>query len=120
MNLNFVKRIIKWNQERGNERGVIDKHLEIQMLEEELEEFKNTENEVDELDALVDLIYVSIGSMHKLGLSPQQIEKAINIVCKANESKKSIKDKSGKIIKDKDFNKPEPELQKILDERNKN
>jgi predicted HAD superfamily Cof-like phosphohydrolase len=113
MKLNFVKRICKWNTDRGNVRGEIDKNLEQGMLDEELEEFKDAESAVDELDALVDLIFVAIGSMHKLGLNPQEIEKAINIVCDANDKKLSDK-KKGKIAKPKDFTGPEEELQKIL------
>ena len=116
MKLNFIKRICKWNETRGNKRGSIDKQLEQDMLDEELEEFKDAEDFVDELDALIDLTFVTIGSMHKLGLSPQQIDKAINIVCDANDKKLAKKNADGKIQKPEDFEPPEKKLQEILDE----
>jgi predicted HAD superfamily Cof-like phosphohydrolase len=116
MKLNFIKRICKWNEDRGNECGSIDNQLEYDMLSEELEEFKNANDTVDKLDALVDLAFVTIGSMHKLGLSPQQIDKAINIVCDANDKKLAEKNANGKIQKPNDFVPPETKLQEILDE----
>ena len=114
MKNNFIKRICKWNQDRGNLIGEIDKNLEQELLDEELEEFKDAESAVDELDAILDIIFVSIGTLHKMGLIPQDIETGINIVCTANEAKLAIKNDSGKIVKSSDFVNPEPELQKIL------
>jgi predicted HAD superfamily Cof-like phosphohydrolase len=95
----------------------MDKQLEISMLSEELTEFKDAKTEVDELDAIVDLIYVSIGTLHKTGLSPEQIDEAINVVCDANNAKLFTKTIHGKIMKNHDFEPPEDKLQEILDNR---
>ena len=115
MNMNFIKRITKWNEERGNNSGEIDVSLEHDMLLEEVTEFYGSEKDVDKLDALADTIFVAIGSMYKLGLTPQQIDKAINIVCDANEKKLSDKKDNGKISKPVGFVGPEAQLQRILD-----
>ena len=119
MNLDFIQRITKWNEDRGNQRGHIEYMLEHKMIEEEVDEFFDAEKDVDRLDALCDVVFVAVGSMHKLGLTPQQIDKAMNTVCDANDKKLANKKSNGKISKPKDFIGPEPKLQKILDEINK-
>ena len=56
--------------------------------------------------------------MAKLGLTPQQIQRGILAVNRANVQKLGMpRDEHGKLIKPKDFVGPEVELQKILDER---
>ena len=74
--------------------------------------------DVDRLDKILDIIYFSYGAALKLGLSHSQIDRAMDIVCKANLTKLSVgKDEQGKQMKPIDFISPEPKLQKILDER---
>jgi len=131
MKLNFIKRICKTNEVLwNNPRGHIEYNLEHNMLKEELEELKQAitnasfsnepmiESETEMLDALVDIIYVAVGSMHKLGLTPQQIDNAINIVCDANEAKSGKKNADGKVSKPDNFPEPQPKLKKLLEERN--
>ena len=75
--------------------------------------------DVDRLDKACDAVVFAIGSMAKLGLNPQQIQRALLVVNNANMQKlknKSV-DEQGKLNKPKDFVNPEPLLQKILDER---
>lgn len=75
-------------------------------------------SDVDRLDKACDAIVFAIGSMAKLGLTPSQIEQALNIVTSANLQKLDMpKDDHGKLTKPADFVGPEVELQKILDER---
>ena len=78
-----------------------------------------TGTNVDRLDKACDAIIFAIGSMAKLGLSPEQMRQALDIVAKANLAKLSnIKiDSSGKLLKDSNFIGPEERLQKILNER---
>ena len=78
-----------------------------------------TGTDVDRLDKACDAIIFAIGSMAKLGLSPEQMRQALDIVAKANLAKLSnIKiDSSGKLLKDSNFIGPEERLQKILNER---
>jgi len=85
------------------------------MLNEEVQEFKQAKKPVDQLDALLDLIYVSIGSLHKLGLSSPQMIEALQIVQDANAQKSGSKNADGKVTKPKNFIPPEEKLQEILD-----
>jgi len=75
-------------------------------------------SDVDRLDKACDAIVFAVGSMTKLGLDPNQISRALNIVMDANEAKLGCpKDKFGKLTKDSNFKGPEERLQKLLDER---
>jgi len=80
---------------------------------------KETEiSDVDRFDKAIDAVVFAIGSMAKLGLTPQQIQRGILAVNRANVQKLGMpRDEHGKLIKPKDFVGPEVELQKILDER---
>ena len=74
--------------------------------------------DVDRLDKAIDAIVFAIGSIAKLGLSPAQITRAIDVVTEANLQKLSMpKDEHGKLMKPKGFVGPEAKLQAILDER---
>ena len=109
----------KWNTDRGNPRGVINYDLEYDMLLEEVNEFKSATTDVDRLDATLDLIFVAIGTLHKLGLYPAQKVDALQIVLDANKQKSATKSADGKITKPTDFQPPEPKLQLILNKRSK-
>lgn len=80
--------------------------------------YPNVITEVQSLDKAVDQFIFAVGSMAKLGLSPQQITQAVNIVMKANNTKLGQpKDSRGKLMKPENFVGPEPELQALLDRR---
>ena len=75
-------------------------------------------SDVDRFDKAIDAIIFAVGSMAKLGLTPQQIQRGLLVVNHANMQKLGMPvDEHGKKIKPKDFVGPEVELQKILDER---
>ena len=75
-------------------------------------------SDVDRLDKAIDAIVFAVGSIAKLGLTPNQISKAISVVTNANLQKLSMpKDEFGKLTKPADFVGPEAELQAILDKR---
>ena len=77
-----------------------------------------TGSDVDRLDKAIDAIVFAVGSIAKLGLTPEQISRAISVVTNANLQKLSMpKDEFGKLTKPADFVGPEVELQKILNER---
>ena len=79
---------------------------------------KSILSDVDRLDKHIDSIIFSIGSIAKLGLTPQQIATAISIVTTANLQKLSMpKDEFGKLTKPADFIGPEAQLQALLDAR---
>lgn len=74
--------------------------------------------DVERLDKHLDIIIYSLGSVYKLGLSPQQTARALEIVATKNlEKLHAGQDSSGKQQKPDGFVGPEADLQKILDER---
>lgn len=114
----FVKRIVSWNSARYEQE--YDHTLTCDLMHEEFQELCASTADVDKLDALVDITYVAIGAMWKLGLSDEQIRQAIHAVCDSNDSKSVTKTAShvkANIDKGKDFIRPEPRLQEILDAR---
>lgn len=75
-------------------------------------------SDVDRLDKAIDAIVFAVGSIAKLGLNVEQIQRAISVVTKANLQKLSMpKDAHGKLTKPTNFVGPEHELQQILNER---
>lgn len=74
--------------------------------------------DVDRLDKALDAIVFAFGSIFKLGLTPAQATRALNVVMQANMAKLHMrKDTYGKLLKPADFIGPEEALQAILDER---
>ena len=147
MNLNFVKSIFQFNKEAGLiDRGYIDEKECAFPIEESLESLNITQlcdtlgspgaspkdisrrimaltttpmdiEPVDRLDKHLDTIVYAFGSIFKLGLSPQQAAKALDIVMEANMTKLTAgQDEHGKQMKPEGFIPPEEKLQKLLDE----
>lgn len=118
---NQIKRTIAWNEVRGNSTDTLDWNLEIDMLQEELNELKlavEKSSNVDIFDALLDLKFVLIGSIGKMGLSYKDVINGYEFVLQKNETKSKTKDSNGKITKPIGFVGPEKDLQKILESRN--
>lgn len=114
-----IERTIKWNTVRGNTPDTLDYQLEIDMLQEELNEFKLAVEEGDRVamfDALLDLDFVRIGTLGKMQIDPYTQVDGYEAVLKANESKSSTKNTAGKITKPTNFTGPEAELAKLLSE----
>lgn len=80
-----------------------------------------TITDVERFDKHIDAFVYTIGSMLKMGLSPQQIEQGIAVVMQANMKKLTNKnyDAEGKLLKPEGWEQyaPEPKLQAILDKR---
>lgn len=75
-------------------------------------------SDVDRLNKHIGIIVFSLGSLYKLGLTPQQVMKALDIVAQANLQKLHAgQDAEGKQQKPSGFIGPEAQLQKVLDER---
>lgn len=118
---NQIKRTIAWNEVRGNSTDTLDWNLEIDMLQEEINELKlavEKSSNVDIFDALLDLKFVLIGSLGKMGLSYKDVINGYEFVLQKNETKSKTKDSNGKITKPIGFVGPEKDLQKILESRN--
>lgn len=121
--LKHIERTIEWNIIRGNTPGTLNYQLEIDMLQEELDEFKLAVSQGDRVamfDALLDLDFVRIGTLGKMGISPLIQVEGYEAVLQANESKSSTKNAAGKITKPANWEQyaPETKLQELLDRRN--
>ena len=114
----FTTRIADWNAARYDQD--YSPNLQVALLAEEVGELASAKTDVDKLDALVDIIYIATGGMWKLGLSPEQINAAIHVVCDSNDTKPAKKTPAhvkANIDKGNSFVRPEPRLQEILDGR---
>ena len=121
--LKHIERTIEWNTIRGNTPGTLNYQLEIDMLQEELDEFKLAVSQGDRVamfDALLDLDFVRIGTLGKMGISPLIQVEGYEAVLQANESKSSTKNAAGKITKPANWEQyaPETKLQELLGRRN--
>lgn len=115
--------ISQWNSQVKSREGLntlFDPKLEIQMLREELSEIEKAfqdNDSVEVLDGLCDIITVAIGIMHKIGLVPEDMQKAMEAVITSNFSKFPFqKYENGKVKKGKDFIPPTIPLRKIMEE----
>ncbi len=112
-----IERTIKWNKVRGNTPDTLNWPLEISMLEEEFHEIVaavNSDDKVGIFDGLLDLKFVLLGTLGKMGLSAEDIVDGYEAVIKANETKSETKDSNGKITKPEGFVGPEATLLAIL------
>lgn len=109
-------RVALWNGMRYEQVNSPD--LTARLLYEECHEYDASTNNVDRLDALCDIIYVAIGGMWKMGLSPVQIEVALDIICDSNDSKKVVltdwNQKANDGDKGENYHPPEPLLASLL------
>ena len=115
--MNTTERICLWNAERYDPENP---DLNVSLIPSEIEEYYAAASEADQLDALIDIVYYSIGAMWKMGLTPYEIDQAIDVVCDANATKDIDKVPpyiKANIDKGDGFIAPEPRLQEILDGR---
>ena len=68
----IFKRVAKWNSLRYPR--VYNHELSVSLLEEELTEYFEAKTSVDQLDALCDLVFVSMGILWKGGTSIQMLD----------------------------------------------
>ena len=119
-----IESIIEWNEVAWN-KGTFNRHLETSMLAEELAEViigLKEGNRVEVVDGILDVFWVWIGTLYKMGLSAEQINACFEEIKKSNFSKfipnanggwEVIRDASWKIQKPQGYFKPE--LGKILE-----
>lgn len=96
------------------------REFRFKILDEEVQELKNADTFVDQIDALVDTIYIALGTLVEMGINP---DRYFAIVQRANMAKlgpdgKPIYhtegEKIGKVKKPEGWTSPEPELEKQL------
>lgn len=109
-----IQQTLDWNKIRGNTPDTLNLALEADMLREEVQEFVDATSTVDQFDALLDLTFVLVGTLGKLGISAQQISDGYDAVLEANNKKSTTKNAAGKITKPADFVGPEAKLKTIL------
>lgn len=90
-------------------------------MREEVQEFLDARDVVEQADAMIDLIYFALGTMVEMGVRPQEL---FDIVHRANMAKlwpdgKPHYNKDGKTVKPEGWQDPYPLLEKEI-ERQKN
>lgn len=107
------------SDQESHEENFNPKECSRQIVRLAMMDNKTPLSDVDRFDKAIDAVVFAIGSMAKLGLTPQQIQRGLLVVNQANMQKLGMPvDEHGKKIKPEGFVGPEVELQKILDERN--
>jgi len=71
----IFNRVAQWNALRYNR--VFSHDLALTLLTEEYSEWLDAKTEVDELDALCDIIYVALGIVWKLNVTGEELNKAM-------------------------------------------
>ncbi|QHW35846.1 HAD family hydrolase (plasmid) [Paenibacillus rhizovicinus] len=85
-------------------------------IQEEVQEFKESDNVVDQADAMIDVIYFAVGTLVEMGVRPQEL---MDIVQHANMSKlwpdgKPHYKEDGKVKKPDGWEDPYPKLQAAI------
>jgi len=78
------------------------KMLYISLIEEEFNELKSANNQVEELDALIDILVVTIGAIHSMGADAEGAWKEVmktNFAKIDRETGKVRKREDGKVLK---------------------
>jgi len=107
----LIQKVIERNEKFWNPRWLINYELEYKLLVEEARETimavtKKDKKEI--IDGCIDVMFVAIWTLHKLGLTESQIVSAFNIVCESNMSKLwAWKDERWKVKKWEDFIEPD-------------
>ena len=95
-------------------------YLRTDWMLDEIEELRNAETVVDQVDALIDIIYFATGTLVEIGLTPEKAEVCWDAVHAANMEKlfpdgKPRFDESGKVIKPDNWQAPEKSIKEILE-----
>jgi predicted HAD superfamily Cof-like phosphohydrolase len=108
------------NQPVAVKPTVMDEVRQMQRFEymaEELSEFMGSTELVDQADAMIDLIYLAVGTLVELGIQPEPL---FDIVQQANMSKlwedgkPRLNPETNKVMKPPTFVRPEPLLEKEI------
>ena len=68
--MTLFDKIVNWNEERGLLDKGFNHFNEFNILNEEVDEFKESTTDDQRVDALCDIIVVAVGSLRKLGYEP--------------------------------------------------
>lgn len=113
-----VRSICIWYDTRFDRRLVPEQVAHL--LYEECHEFDASTEPHEQLDALADIIFVAIGAMWKMGLDEDQIDTAVQAICRSNHTKSPARiepnQKYSSEGKGEHYVPPTEELLKILEE----
>lgn len=127
--MEFINAVVDFNKEiLGIQQRIIrgmqeaEQEITLKCLTEELAELKQAIDDVsivDQVDAIIDLVYFAFGALYKIGLTPEQINACCMAVHNANMSKKrgiNAKRATGAAdaIKPEGWVSPEDRISKIL------
>lgn len=95
--------------------SIEERALHRRLLNEELSEFHtacNEDNNIEQVDALLDLIYVALGALLNYGLTPTQIDILFGEVhasnmTKADDQGRALFDDGGKVLKGPHYVRPD-------------
>lgn len=94
----------------------------VNWLLEEINEFKEASTIQDQADAMIDTIYLALGTLVEMGVKPEAL---FNIVHEANMSKlwedgrPRYRESDGKVIKPPTWKDPQPRLAEEIEEQRK-
>lgn len=85
-------------------------------MREEVQEWVEANDPVDQADAMIDLIYFALGSLVELGIKPQEL---FDVVHQANMAKlwedgRPRYDATGKVIKPEGWRDPDDALREVI------
>lgn len=87
----FLNRAANWNAARYPQE--YNKTLQLDLLKEELQEFKDAEYTVDKLDALCDVAFVAAGGIWKCGLQVEDNLDLLQVSIDVFNEARQVKDK---------------------------
>jgi predicted HAD superfamily Cof-like phosphohydrolase len=93
-----------------NEVNYQQKMLYVRLIEEEFNELKTANSEIDELDALIDILVVTVGAIHSMGADGEGAWKEVmrtNFAKIDKETGKVRKREDGKVLKPIGWQPPE-------------
>jgi predicted HAD superfamily Cof-like phosphohydrolase len=94
------------------------KESRIKWMQEELDEYKEASTIYDEIDALIDILYFTVGTLVEHGVKPDPV---FDIVQSANmrklwsDGKPRFREEDGKIMKPPGWYAPEPLIEQEID-----
>ncbi len=89
---------------------------------EELDEFLNAEDMIEQADAMIDLMYFALGTLVEMGIKPDELFKIVHIanMNKLWEDGKPHYAKDGKTIKPADWEDPRMRLEQAIKKQQNN
>lgn len=105
------------NQPVANTPTVMDKKRRkdrFGYMDEELTEFFDAETVVDQADAMIDLIYLALGTLVEIGVQPEELFAIVHLANMSKlwpDGKVHTNPETGKVMKPPTFVRPEPLLE---------